>query len=82
MEEILTNASVGITELKKNPGHLIESAHDSVVILKNNKPAAYLVPVKKYQAMMNILEDIELSKIAHTRLQDNEEVIAIELDDL
>ena len=45
MESILANASISITELKRNPGAVIEAAAgEPVAVLVHNKPSAYLVP--------------------------------------
>ena len=53
MEAILSNASVSITELKRNPSAVIEAADgESVAVLVHNKPSAYLVPAETYQRLM------------------------------
>lgn len=53
---------------------------ETVAILNRNKPAFYCVPAKAYEAMMDILEDIELSRIVRER--ENEESFEVSLDDL
>ena len=56
MEAILSNASVSITELKRNPSAVIEAADgESVAVLVHNKPSAYLVPAETYQRLMERL---------------------------
>ena len=53
MELLYTNASVSISELKKNPTAVIEGAEGfPVAVLNHNKPAAYLVPAAAFEAMM------------------------------
>ncbi|HEV2608269.1 MAG TPA: type II toxin-antitoxin system prevent-host-death family antitoxin, partial [Xanthomonadaceae bacterium] len=45
MEQILSDASISITELKRNPSAVIDEAGDeAVAVLTHNKPSAYLVP--------------------------------------
>jgi antitoxin StbD len=68
MELLYTNASVSISELKKNPTAVIEEADGfPVAVLNHNKPAAYLVPVAAFEAMMEKLDDIGLAKLVKER---------------
>lgn len=81
MDTLLAEASVGITELKKNPSAVIRNAGDApVVILHHNRPTAYLVPVRRYEAMMDVLDDLALAKIVKERLKhlDDAEEVSIE----
>jgi len=65
MEPIFAKFSASITELKRNPGTLINQAGKNVIaILKRNKPAAYLVPAETFESLLERLEDIELGYIA------------------
>ena len=84
MDALLAEASVGITELKKNPSAVIRNAGNSpVVILHHNRPSAYLVPVQRYEAMMEMLDDLALAEIVKERLNhidDAEEVTIEELE--
>lgn len=71
MELLYTNASVSITELKKNPSAVIEEADGfPVAVLNHNKPAAYLVPAAAFEALMEKLDDIELAKLVRARAND------------
>ena len=71
MELLYTNASVSITELKKNPTAVIEEADGfPVAVLNHNKPAAYLVPAAAFEAMMEKLDDIELAKLVAERAEE------------
>ncbi|MGH8613908.1 MAG: type II toxin-antitoxin system Phd/YefM family antitoxin [Gammaproteobacteria bacterium] len=57
MEVVYADASVSITELKKNPSAVIEQAGGfPVAILNHNKPAAYLVPASAFEELMDKLE--------------------------
>lgn len=81
MELLYTNASVSISELKKNPTAVIDEADGfPVAVLNHNKPAAYLVPAAAFEAMMEKLDDIELAKLVKER--ENEPTVRIDPDDL
>lgn len=81
MEAILSNASVSITELKRNPSAVIEAADgESVAILVHNKPSAYLVPAETYQRLMERLEDLELAELVRARR--SERRVKVKLDEL
>jgi len=68
MEAIYANTSVSVTELKRNPSAVIDAAEGApVAILNHNKPAAYLIPAKAFEALMDRLEDIELAEIVRER---------------
>lgn len=77
MELLYTNASVSISELKKNPTAVIDEADGfPVAVLNHNKPAAYLVPAAAFEAMMEKLDDIELAKLVKER--ENEPTVRID----
>jgi len=83
MENILTNLSVSVTELKKNPTALLNAANgEPVAILNHNKPAAYLVPADVYEKMLNLIEDFELRDLINERLKEQDKAIPVSLDDL
>ena len=71
MEAILSDASVSITELKRNPSAVIDAADDApVAVLVHNKPSAYLVPAATYQRLMERLEDLELAALVRSRAKE------------
>ncbi len=81
MELLYTNASVSISELKKNPTAVIEEANGfPVAVLNHNKPAAYLVPVAAFEAMMEKLDDIDLARLVEERA--HEPTVKVEPNDL
>lgn len=81
MELLYTNASVSISELKKNPSAVIEEAGGfPVAVLNHNKPAAYLVPAAAFEAMMERIEDIELAMLVKDR--EHEPTVKVSMDDL
>lgn len=81
IEPILAPAGVSISDLKKNPSAVIEAAEGfPVAVLNRNVPAAYLIPAKAWEALMDRLEDIELAEIVRERM--GQEEIEVSLDDL
>ncbi len=83
MNIIHADLTASVTELKKNPSALIaDAAGAPVAILNNNSPAAYLVPAETYAAMIEALEDLELTKVAEQRLEDGAVPVKVNLDDL
>ncbi len=81
MEQLYANASVSISELKKNPSAIIQSAEGfAVAILNHNRPAAYLVPVAAFEAMMDQLDDQALARLVKERQA--EKSVEVSLDDL
>lgn len=83
MDTLLAEASVGITELKKNPSAVIRNAGGApMVILHHNRPTAYLVPVHRYEAMMDMLDDLALADIIKERLNHLDDAEEVSLDAL
>ena len=81
METILADASISITELKRNPSAVIDAADgESVAVLVHNKPSAYLVPAATYQRMLERLEDLELAELVRARSKERR--IKVRLDEL
>jgi antitoxin StbD len=81
LEPILAAAGTSISELKKNPSAVIDAARGApVAILNRNKPAAYLVPAKAWEAIMDRLEDAELVEIVRARA--GQKRIRVKLEDL
>ncbi len=81
LESILAASGTSISELKKNPSAVIEAAEGApVAILNRNKPAAYLVPAKAWEEIMDRLEDAELAEIVRARA--GQKRIRVRLEDL
>lgn len=69
MDAVLAETSIGITELKKNPSAVIRDAGtDTIVVLHHNKPSAYLVPASTYEALMDVLDDLQLIPVVQQRI--------------
>lgn len=78
---LLAETGVSISDLKRNPSAVIASAEGApVAVLDRNVPAAYLVPAKTWEELMERLDDIELVRIVRER--DGEIGIPVSVDDL
>ncbi len=56
MEQVLASRSVSITELKRSPSAVLEQAgSEPVAVLNHNRPAAYLLSPRVYEAMLERL---------------------------
>ena len=78
---ILTEVSASISELKTNPMKVVTSGNGMpIAVLNHNEPAFYCVPAAAYEAMMELLDDIELLKLVKERI--DEPAVKVSLDDL
>lgn len=83
METILSDLSVSMTEFKKNPNEALrESGGQTVAVLSHNKPAFYMVPPDRYEAMLDAIDDLHLVRVVKERLKQKDRAIAVTLDDL
>lgn len=56
MEHVLASRSVSITELKRSPSAVLEQAgSEPVAVLNHNRPAAYLLSPRTYEAILERL---------------------------
>ena len=79
--QILTDVAASISELKANPMKVVASGDGlPIAVLNRNEPAFYCVPAKAYEAMMELIEDMELLEIVKSRL--DEESVKLSVDDL
>ncbi len=78
---IYAASTVSITELRRNPGAVIEEAGDlPVAILNHNRATAYLVPAETFESMIERLEDIELAELVRERRLGD--TVKVSLDEL
>ena len=78
---IYSNLTASISDLKKNPMGTVTSSHgEPLAILNRNEPGFYCIPAKTYECIIEALEDLELTEIVKTRM--NEREISVDLDDL
>ncbi|WP_297325139.1 type II toxin-antitoxin system Phd/YefM family antitoxin [Nitrosomonas sp.] len=79
--QILTEIAASISELKTNPMKVVASGNGMpIAVLNRNEPAFYCVPAAAYEAMMELLDDIELLKLVKERI--DEPAVRVSLDDL
>jgi len=78
---IYARSTVSITDLRRNPGGIIDEAGDSAVaVLNHNRATAYLVPAATFEAMMERLEELNLIELARQRR--GGKTVKVSLDDL
>lgn len=83
MQTILAHQAASISELKRNPSRLIENAQGHpVAILNHNIAAAYLIPAKTYERLLQLLDDHQLQTLVTQRLSDKTQSIKVNIDDL
>ena len=83
MESVLASCSASISELKKNPSALIaQSDGEPIAILNHNRPTAYLIPAKTYEAMLEKVEDYQLGAIIKERQNEKISAVEVTLDEL
>jgi antitoxin StbD len=83
METILSDLSVSMSEFKKNPNEALrESGGQAVAVLSHNKPAFYMVPPARYEAMLEAMDDLQLVSVVKERLKQKGRAIEVKLDDL
>jgi antitoxin StbD len=83
IETILAEATVGISDLKKNPAAVIAEAKiRQVAILNRNKPVAYMISPEIWAYLNDLLVDQRLERDAQAELDDPSGVgIEVNLDD-
>ena len=83
LTKIHADYAVSITELKKNPQALINNAHgEAIALLNRNKPTAYIIPAETYEKLMDLAEDLELSRIIEERKTEKADAVEVGLDEL
>jgi antitoxin StbD len=71
IDAILADASISISDLKKNPSAVIQAANGfPVAILNRNTPSAYLVPAAAWEALMDHIEDLQLAATVRERAEE------------
>lgn len=80
---MLAETAVSISELKKNPMATVAAGEGlPVAVLNRNEPAFYCVPAKAYEDLMDLVEDLQLNRIADTRLADGQDQVRVTMDEL
>ena len=80
IDNVLADAIVGITDLKRNPAAVIEEAQlRQVAILNRNKPVAYLISPEVWEQINDVLADKRVMNDAQAEL-DADDADNIEVD--
>ena len=80
---VLSETAVSISEHKKNPMATVAAGEGmAVAVLNRNEPAFYCVPARAYEELMDLVDDLELGRIADARLTDGQEPVRVSLDAL
>ena len=78
---IYANTTVSMTDLRRNPSGILEVAGDApIAVLNHNRPAAYLLSARAYEALLDRLDDAELTRLVKQRQGDKR--VKVSLEDL
>ncbi|WP_280288931.1 type II toxin-antitoxin system Phd/YefM family antitoxin [Pseudomonas sp. BN417] len=79
--QILADVAASVTDLKRDPMGTIREGHgETVVILNRNEPAFYAVPPARYEAMLELIDDLRLAELV--RVRQGEPTVAVDIDEL
>lgn len=79
--QLLAGTAASISELKANPMKVVASGDGMpIVVLNRNEPAFYCVPADAYEAMMELVDDLELLDLVKKR--QSERSVKVSLDEL
>jgi antitoxin StbD len=78
--------AISSTDLQKNTKALLDriasGQQDRYVVIRDNRPAAVLMPTERYEAIMNELEDLRIDALARDRLATLDESTSISHADM
>ncbi|AVT57462.1 hypothetical protein MFFDBJGM_00917 [Pectobacterium versatile] len=81
VQPILANAAVSISDFKKSPNAALKEANgEPVAVLTNGRISGYYVSPETWEALADYQEDIELAKIARSRMKGKR--VKVDLDEL
>lgn len=70
---MLASVVASITDLKKNPMGTVEAGGgEAVAILNRNEPAFYCIPAGRYEALLDYIDDLKLTREVRERLDTGE----------
>ena len=52
----------------------------AIAVLNHNEPAFSCVPAKAYEQLMDLIDDLELGRLADARLADGQQPLRVSLD--
>lgn len=83
VKQILAEACVGISDLKKNPAAVIAAAREQqVAILNRNKPVAYLIAPHVWEHICEVFDDLKLAEEVEAGLAEEGDNFEVTFDDL
>jgi antitoxin StbD len=83
MQTLLADATVSMSEFKKNPAAVLRQAGNRpVAVLNHNKPAFYMVEPTLMAAILEELADHDLYRKVRARMTDNLPAVEVDIDDL
>jgi antitoxin StbD len=83
MDLILTDMTVSMSELKKNPAAVLRAArHKPIAVLNHNKPAFYMVEPPLFEALMEELADRDLHAKVMARVAERARAIEVDIDEI
>ncbi len=83
MDTVLTNRSIGISELREAPAKAFEQAGDeAVVVLNHNKPAGYILSPQLMAAFLDAMADQAVTIKAAARVGGLARARRISVDEL
>lgn len=81
-----SNEALSITDMVRSAKDIMNSLtsgeQDHYVIMKNNSPAAVLLNIQAYEALLDELEDLRIEAVARKRLQSFDKSQAISHEDM
>lgn len=83
IQNVLADACVSISNLKKNPAAVVAEAQErQVAILNRNRPVAYVIAPQVWAYLCELVEDTKLADIARQELATPDEEVEVDIDDL
>ena len=81
MEAIFSDATVSMSEFKKNPAAVLREARNRpVAVLNHNKAAFYMIEPALFQAMLEELADRDLHRKVLERLGERARAVELDID--
>ena len=81
-----SNQAVSVTEVSRSAklifDRLSSGKQDKYVVMRNNAPAAVMMPVSIYEALMDELDDLHIQLTARDRLQSFDRAKSISHEDM
>lgn len=81
-----SDEAISITEMIRSTKDIINKLNsggqDHYVIMKNNSPAAVLINIQSYEALLDELEDLRIESVARTRLKTFDEKKSISHEEM